>query len=283
MKAPLPADEAERLDTLHSCKILDTDPEPEFEDITLLASQICGTPIAMISLLDERRQWFKSTVGLAIRETPRDISFCAHAILQRGVLVVSDTSSDERFASNPSVTGNPRVRFYAGAPLIMKDGHALGTLCVLDQTPRKLTEWQTTALQALSRQVVGQMELRRTIIQLTQADALLREQMGMVAMESEVREAFSDGETVAEMLRMSCSSIVNHLGAAFARIWILNEADQMLELRASAGQYTHLDGPHGRVPVGKLKIGLIAEERKPHLTNQVVGDPRVSDQVWVGD
>ena len=280
MKAALPADEAERLDTLHSCKILDTDPEPEFEDITLLASRICGTPIALISLLDEHRQWFKATVGLAIRETPRDISFCAHTILQQGVLVVPDTLSDERFASNPFVTDNPRIRFYAGAPLIMKDGHALGTLCVLDQAPSKLNAWQTTALQALSRQVVGQIEWRRTIIQLTRADELLREQMGMVAMETEVRAAFADGETVPDMLKAACSSIVNHLGAAFARIWILNERDQMLELRASAGQYTHLDGPHGRVPVGKFKIGLIAQERKPHLTNQVVGDPRVGDQEW---
>jgi PAS domain S-box-containing protein len=280
MTAALTPDEAGRLEALRGCNILDTDPESEFDDITLLASRICETPIAAISLLDDCRQWFKASVGLETVETPRDRSFCAYTISQPGVMVVPDTLSDERFASNPFVTGNLRIRFYAGAPLVMKDGHALGALCVLDQTPRKLTAWQTRALQALSRQVVGQMELRRTIIQLTRADESLREQMRMVALESEVREAFANGKTLPEMLRISCTSLVSHLGAAFARIWILDERDQMLELRASAGQYTHLDGPHARVPVGSLKIGLIAEERKPHLTNAVVGDPRVNDQEW---
>jgi two-component system, cell cycle sensor histidine kinase and response regulator CckA len=166
MKAPLPPDEEERLKALRSYAILDTEPEPEFDDITLLASHICGTPIAMISLVDEKRQWFKSKVGATESETARDIAFCAHGILQPDVFVVRDARADERFASNPMVTGAPKIRFYAGSPLVTADGHALGMLCVKDQVPRELSEEQKAALHALSRQVVAQLELRRSMTEL---------------------------------------------------------------------------------------------------------------------
>ena len=160
MKAPLPPNEQARLKALHRYEILDTDPQQEFDDITLLASHICGTPIAMISLIDENRQWFKSKVGMTGSETSRDIAFCAQGILQAGVFVVNDAHADIRFAANPLVTGAPRIRFYAGAPLITPDGHALGMLCVTAQGPRELSAEQKTALQALSRQLSRETQPR---------------------------------------------------------------------------------------------------------------------------
>jgi PAS domain-containing protein len=161
--APLPQNESARLDALQRYEILDTEPEQKFDDLTLLASHICQSPIALISLLDAERQWFKAKVGLTTSETPRSISFCGYAILQDDVMVVPDASADARFADNPLVTGEPNVRFYAGAPLLSPEGLALGTLCVLDRVPRELTPEQLDALRALARQVVAQLELRRRL------------------------------------------------------------------------------------------------------------------------
>ena len=169
MKAPLPSSEAARLETLHRYAILDTLPEQEFDDLTRLAALICGTPIALVSLVDADRQWFKSRVGIEAAETPREVAFCAHAILQPDVLVVPDALEDERFRSNPLVLGEPNVRFYAGAPLLTQEGHALGTLCVVDRVPRDLSPEQREALRALSRLVVTQFELRRSVSDLSQA------------------------------------------------------------------------------------------------------------------
>lgn len=169
MKARLPEREAERLVALRGYQILDTAPEQAFDDLTLLAAHICGTPMAAISFIDEDRQWFKSRVGLAVSETPRDIAFCAHAILDADVLVVPDALADSRFADNPSVQSNPKIRFYAGAPLLTPEGHALGTLCVMDRVPRRLDSEQKVALEALARQAIGQLELVRTVAALRRA------------------------------------------------------------------------------------------------------------------
>ncbi len=163
MKAATPPNEAARLQTLHRYGILDTLPEQEFDDLTRLAAEICGTPVAMVSLVDSDRQWFKSKLGFEAEQTSRDVAFCAHAILQPEVMVVPDALADERFKANPTVTGPPHVRFYAGAPLITQDGFALGTLCVVDSQPRDLSPEQKRALTALSRQVVSQLELRRSV------------------------------------------------------------------------------------------------------------------------
>lgn len=157
--------EPERLEALRAYEILDTEPEQKFDDLTLLAKFICETPIALITFVDEDRQWFKSKIGLSAAQTPRTVSFCSHAILEEGVMVVPDATADERFADNPLVTGDPGVRFYAGAPLVAPTGHALGALCVIDRVPRELTPSQSEALRALARQVVAQLELRRRLKQ----------------------------------------------------------------------------------------------------------------------
>ena len=162
MKAPLPPDEDLRLTVLRQYDVLDTPAEPAFDDLALLAAHICQTPIALISLLDEKRQWFKARLGISAAETSRDAAFCAHAILDKGaVLEVPDATKDRRFADNPLVQSDPRIVFYAGAPLVTPAGQPLGTLCVIDHIPRALTVDQLAALRCLSRQVISQLELRR--------------------------------------------------------------------------------------------------------------------------
>jgi len=153
--------EKQRLQALADYQILDTPEESAFDAIVEIASLICEAPIAVINFVDRDRQWFKSEKGLGVRETPLDISICAHAILQLGLFIVPDTSRDPRFANNPLVTGKPHLRFYAGALLQSRDGYPLGTLCVLDYRPRELTERQRFALQALADQVMAHMELMR--------------------------------------------------------------------------------------------------------------------------
>ena len=197
--APVPDQERARLAALAAYEILDTLPEAAYDDISRLAAQICGTPIALMSLVDRDRQWFKARTGLEPSETPRDVAFCAHAILNPGsVLVVPDAEKDERFAGNPLVTGDPKIRFYAGAPLVTREGLSLGTLCVMDRVPRELTSDQTGALASLSRQVMTQLELRRSVrsllenvdrrhayeAQLVEHQALLEEQNALLEHQS---------------------------------------------------------------------------------------------------
>ena len=169
MSFPLPTNEVARIKALHQYKILDTSAEAAYDDITRLAAQICGTPTAVISLVDTDRQWFKSKVGLEASQIRRDGNFCAHAILQRDLFIVRDTHQDARFCNNPLVTSDPKIRFYAGVPLITPDDLALGTLCVINYVPGDLSASQIEALQILARQVMTQLELRRNLAALEEA------------------------------------------------------------------------------------------------------------------
>ena len=177
MKKPdIPENEAERINALEEYHILDTLPEIEFDDITKIASQICQTPISLISLVDTNRQWFKSHHGLGTTETPRDVAFCAHAINNSNeIFIVPDSRKDERFFDNPLVTGNPHVVFYAGVPLISPDGFALGILCVVDDKPKVLNAQQLDLLKSLANQVISLFELHKKNMQLSKMQLILQE------------------------------------------------------------------------------------------------------------
>jgi diguanylate cyclase (GGDEF)-like protein/PAS domain S-box-containing protein len=174
MQAPIPANEAERLKALRRLDLLDTEAELEFDELTTLAAQICNVPVALISLVDDHRQWFKSKVGLDVDATSRDVAFCAHSILKPDeIMEIPDAHLDQRFADNPLVTGDPNVRFYAGAPLTTSSGHTLGTLCVIDYNPRTLSSSQKAALEMLRLLVIRQIELRYSLKTLKNAQGLL--------------------------------------------------------------------------------------------------------------
>jgi PAS domain S-box-containing protein len=204
--------EIRRLEALRQYHVLDTPPEPALDDLTTLAAEICNVPIALISLLDENRQWFKAKVGLKMSETPRDISFCAHAIRQREIFIVPDATRDERFAGNPLVTGTESIRFYAGAPLIGPDDLALGALGIMDHLPRVLSPAQKHALRILGRQVMTHLELRKHTRELSESEERLRivtrnARVGLVMINRERRYIYAN-EAYAEILRLPSSEIV---------------------------------------------------------------------------
>ena len=180
MSASLPSNEEKRLEALHRYRILDTAPEQAFDDFVLLASTICQTPMATMTLVDRDRQWFKAALGMCKLESAREHAFCAHTILGDEVMVVEDARDDARFAENPSVTDDPGIRFYAGAPLIDGEGMALGAICALGPQPRPLTAEQGRALQALARRVIAQLELRRASADLAEAVSNIKTLEGLL-------------------------------------------------------------------------------------------------------
>ncbi len=188
--APIPPDEQTRLQQLLQFEVLDTPRESALDDLTQLASLICQTPIALISLVDETRQWFKSAVGIDETESSRETAFCAHTILGKDLFIVEDALQDERFFDNPFVTGAVGIRFYAGAPLVTETGHSLGSICVIDRVPRQLTAVQIEALQVLARQVMTDLKMRQVLKELTQMQTDL--QCATTVLESRVAARTSE-------------------------------------------------------------------------------------------
>ena len=192
MITPLPTNESKRLEALRRYQILDTSAEQAFDDFAFLASTICQTPIALMTLVDTDRQWFKARLGLDVTETPREQAFCAHTILGSEVMVVEDATRDVRFANNALVTGDPHIRFYAGAPLMDAEGNGLGSLCVIDRQPRSLSPEQNKALQALARQTISQLELRRATAELAEALSDIKTLRGLLPICSHCKKVRND-------------------------------------------------------------------------------------------
>ncbi|MBI5918227.1 MAG: PAS domain S-box protein [Nitrosomonadales bacterium] len=223
--ADLPKNEELRLEALNRYQILDTPPEPAFDKIVELAAYICKTPIAVISLVDRHRQWFKAIVGLDAHETSRDLAFCAHTILQDDAFVVTDASVDERFADNPLVTDPPKIRFYAGFPLTTSDGFKLGTLCVIDRVPRTLNREELDALRTLTDEAMSQMELRLSVRQVEQYASKLHhvetmQVMNRELMRSKIRyqQMFDNAASIAFLIDPDNGHIVD-ANAAAADFW----------------------------------------------------------------
>ena len=211
MKAPLPADEDARIEELRRYQVLDTGAETEYDDLVHLASHICGTPIALVSLVDAQRQYFKARIGLEATETPRDVAFCAHAILKPELMVVPDATSDTRFADNPLVRFDPKIRFYAGSPLVTPKGHSMGTLCVIDRVPRTLDQSQREALEILGRQVVTLLELRRARDEAEDAHSAQSELLASLRVEQERSERLLLSlfpKSVADRLKKESQSFI---------------------------------------------------------------------------
>lgn len=203
--SPVTVDEKERIKALYDYEILDTDGEKAFDDLTLLASEICETPIALISLVDPNRQWFKSTVGLDASETERDIAFCAHAIHEHNVFEIPDALHDERFFDNPLVTGAPNIRFYAGAPLVTPYGFAIGTLCAISDKPKKLNKHQLQSLEILSRAVITQMELRKKMSELKKVNDFTNDFLSN--MSHEIRTPLNAINGFSKLLSERCANL----------------------------------------------------------------------------
>jgi signal transduction histidine kinase len=266
--ARLHPNEKQRLKSLQRYEILDTLPELEYDDITLLASRICNTPIAAISLVDEERQWFKSRLGLEATETPRDVAFCAHAILRPGELLeVPDATQDARFSDNPLVLEAPRIRFYAGAPLVAPDQMPIGTLCVIDQEPGELSDEQRESLAALARQVMSQLELRSHIGLLEQQTKRLisahteleRKQVALDAMRREQLELKDQLlRHVSHELRTPLAALHQFLSLLIDGVGDPEEQRQFLELAfKSANQLKTMISDLlevARAQTGKLRI-----------------------------
>lgn len=288
MKVPLSRDESKRLQALRNYRILDSEPEQSFDDLSLLAARICEAPFAMISLVEEERRWFKSTVGTTVRETPRDGSFCAHAILQSDVFVVRDALADERFANHPHVTTDPKIRFYAGAPLVTPDGYRIGMLCVADRIPRDLRPDQMEALRILSRQVMTRMELRRNLVEFKEAveerqrtEESLHQRTDFLQLQQVVAAAANEASTVEDAMQAAIDLVCAYTGWPIGHVCLRAE-DSQDELVSTGiwyltdserfGQFRQITDSTRFTP-GIGLPGLVLAKRKPVWLRDVEADP----------
>jgi diguanylate cyclase (GGDEF)-like protein len=292
---PIPPNEAQRLVALHKYQVLDTPPEVTFDQLTHLAARVCQTPIAWIGLIDEQRQWFKSTYGIELTETARTAAFCAHTILQPDLLLVPDTQIDPRFQHNQFVKGAPHLRFYAGAPLVNSEGFILGALCVADQTSRVLTPEQQESLKILAEQVMTQLELQRNLrerqrmqeqlsqVQVTSVqpevaiahqtrEHALAEQVHLAQLTMEIGEILNRNEPISARLDACAVTLTDHLNAAFVGFWIRHTTSDELELQASAGASPALD------LLRLFKADWILQQKQPFQTNRLLDDLPLSDR-----
>lgn len=283
--APIPENESKRLEELRRLEILDTLPEEEYDDLVKLASAICNSPMSLVSLVDSQRQWFKAKVGLDANETHRDFAFCAHAILEEDLTVVTDAVEDQRFHDNPLVLGNPNIRFYAGMPLITKAGYKIGTLCVLDSHPRDLTEDQRFALKTLGRQLMNMLDLRIANKQLAKLNNLQNKFLAIIA--HDVRSPLNTVNSLIQMLNdehitaQDFNEVTSQLGG---------HVDQTLELVTNLIDWGMAQSKNYTLNIGtaKLKdvidsefkkISVTAKEKGIELVNNVSEDALVAADV----
>ena len=274
MIPPTPVDEAARLEALQQLAILDTLPEAAFDDILWVAAYLCRTPIALISLVDADRQWFKSRIGLDAPELARDISFCTHTIGQADLFVVPDAADDERFRHNPLVTSDPHIRFYAGAPLVTAEGHSLGTLCVLDRAPRQLGAEERAVLGSLSRLVVAQLELHHKAIQ----------QARLIAERDAVQETLRHSEERYRHLVTNATDIIYQTDATGHFIYFNETAVRLLGYSAgeiSGRHYLELVGPAHRRKAARFYDRQFAR-RIPSTYFEFRAATRDGAEVWLG-
>lgn len=216
-KAPIPYNEQQRLKDLYSFNILDSQQEEDYEDLVHLVSDICHCPMATITFIDKDRQWFKATKNIDAREGDRGDSFCGHAILEKEILLVEDASKDERFFDNPDVTGGLKVAFYAGAPIFSPNGYALGSVCAIDNVPRKLTDQQIVALQRVARQISRLLELRlknRQILEVTQLLLQAEKQIAQFNIQNAEKNQFNTAYQLHEEIAQTSAAVklyINHV------------------------------------------------------------------------
>lgn len=273
--APLPDNEPERLRALQETTLLDSLPEQEYDDLVKIAAQICGMPTALISLVDHDRQWFKARLGLDAEQTPRDVAFCSHAILQDEPLVVSNALADERFHDNPLVASQPRIRAYAGAPLVVADGLRLGTLCVIDYKPHALSEGQISSLQALARQVCELIRLRRQTQLLSERSASLlasnRElEQFSYAVSHDLREPLRTISGFARLLNRRESAGLSESGQEYLDLILggVRRMDAMIDGMLNMGRLTRADIDCRSVSLGSV---FDAAESNIEATIQAAG------------
>ena len=285
--AHIPSNEAERLAALRAYDILDTLPEKAFDDLTRIAGHICQTPVVLVSLVDGQRQWFKSRIGMEDTETSREVSFCAHAILdQHHVLTVPDATTDPRFADNPLVTGDFHLRFYAGAPLVSSTGHAVGALCVIDHVSRQFSDAQRDALEVLGRQIVAQMELRRDLVVMRQQveQEITERRRAELERETAIAAARARAEFLAVMsheLRTPMNGVIGMTELMFATDLSEEQRDYLETIQLSGNtllavindilDFSSIDAGRVRLESTPLELRRCLDEAIQVLASQAAG------------